>query len=76
MQASAPKVSEYISKKEYMKLKQLSYKLLAVGIGLGVFGLLFAILFGKLFLLILYGEMFSEYSDVFIIIIRPEASTS
>lgn len=67
VQASAPKVSEFISKKDYIKLEQLSHKLFGISAGLGGVGLLFSMLFGELFLSILYGDVFATYSDVFII---------
>ena len=60
VQASAPKVSEYISKKEYIKLKKLTHKLVGLGLGLGLFGLLFAILFGELFLSIFMVKYFQS----------------
>jgi len=68
VQASAPKLSEYISDNNYQMLIQISYKLFGLALLLGVCGLVFSLVFGELFLSIVYGEKFKLYNDVFIVI--------
>lgn len=67
-QVFLPRLSKYFHQKNVREFNNLANKLIGIGFIIGIFTFLIALIFGKLILKIGFGEVYSEYYLVLIIL--------
>ncbi len=65
-QAAVPRLSQYFAYKKIREFHKLSNQLLLIGAGLGVSGVLIAIVAGRLIIRVLYGARYSDHPGVLV----------
>lgn len=67
-QVFLPRLSKYFYKKNIIEFNKLGIKLIGIGFLIGTFTVLLALIFGELILKIAFGEVYSKYNMVLIIL--------
>jgi O-antigen/teichoic acid export membrane protein len=75
-QSALPVLARLFQAGELKRFKQLLLKLMGFGLVIGLGGVLLALLFGRLFLLVAYGTEYAAYSDVLVVIMAGAAITA
>jgi O-antigen/teichoic acid export membrane protein len=66
-QSATPRLSKLYADRNEKQFVILSYKIMGIGFIVGIFGIIAALLFGKEILIITYNDEFSQYNDLFVL---------
>lgn len=61
-QSAAPRLSKYFASNNITAFKKLLFKMNIIGLILGVLSVIFVMIFGRLFLTIVYGTSYADYN--------------
>jgi O-antigen/teichoic acid export membrane protein len=67
-QAAAPRLAKYYSNKQITNFVKLLSRLLFIGFGIGLLGLIATLGFGEQILSFVYDESYSKYNNIFILL--------
>ncbi len=67
-QSASPRLAQFYAKKDFKSYRSLILKLLGIALFWGGAGVLFSIIFGQVFIRIVYSNEYSAYTNVFVVL--------